>query len=58
VAWFELERYKDTQDKDEVVARVGNDPETGPLFSEIMCLAVPKLRHVQGDLCLIEAYRT
>jgi len=47
--WLELEHYRDAKNKDEAVASIGKDPSAGPLFGQVMGLAVQGALFLQGD---------
>ncbi|HEV2225819.1 MAG TPA: DUF1428 family protein [Nitrososphaerales archaeon] len=47
--WLELDFYKDKADKDAVVARIGKEPDAGPLFGQILTLVAPRSEPLQGD---------
>ena len=47
--WLELEHYKDEKEKDEVIARIGQDPNAGPLFGQVMGLVTEGSSSIQGD---------
>jgi len=47
--WLELDFYKDKKDRDEVVARIGQDPDAGPLFGRVLDLCAPGSTPLQGD---------
>ncbi len=47
--WLELDTYKDQRDRDEVVARIGQDPAAGPLFGRVLELCAPGSKSLQAD---------
>ena len=47
--WLELDFYKDKNDRDDVVARIGQDPDSGPLFGQVLDLCAPGSTPLQGD---------
>lgn len=47
--WLELDFYKDQSHRDEVVARIGQDPGAGPLFGQVLCLCAQGPHSLQGD---------
>ncbi len=47
--WLELDFYKDQKDRDEVVARIGQDPAAGPLFGQVLSLCATASNSLEGD---------
>jgi uncharacterized protein YbaA (DUF1428 family) len=47
--WLELDFYKDAQDRDDVVGRIGQDQRAGPLFGQVLTLCAGGSTPLQGD---------
>lgn len=49
--WVELESYRDRKQRDEVVAKITQDPSAGPLFGQVMSLLT------KGDSCIMGEFK-
>jgi uncharacterized protein YbaA (DUF1428 family) len=52
--WLEVDSYRDEQDRDEVVKRIGQDPAARPLFQKVLSLCAPGSQSLQGDFVRTE----
>ena len=47
--WVELESYRDRKHRDEVVAKIEQDPSAGPLFGHVMSLLTQGYSLIMGE---------
>ncbi len=47
--WVELESYRDREHRDEVVAKIRQDPSAGPLFRRVIGLVAQEQSSIMGD---------
>jgi uncharacterized protein YbaA (DUF1428 family) len=47
--WVELESYRDRKQRDEVVAKIEQDPSAGPLFGQVMSLLTQGYSLIMGE---------
>lgn len=47
--WVEVDTYRDAEDSLRVIADIGKDPATGPLFAQVIQLATPGVLCAQGN---------
>ena len=47
--WVELQRYKDRQHRDDIVAKIREDSTAGPLFGRFYELVAPGKNSIMAD---------
>ncbi len=47
--WVEIDHYRDAADAEAVIAEIGKDASAGPLFAQVLELAVPGMSWPQGN---------
>ncbi|OLD05300.1 hypothetical protein E6H29_00150 [Candidatus Bathyarchaeota archaeon] len=47
--WVELESYRDLEHRDEVIARIRQDPNAGSPFRKVIGLVSPEQCSIMGD---------